>query len=75
LRGKFFEPSAIFMQHFPVFRASESQKAPIVERAKKILADPHSPEIPIIEEEINRLVNELYDLTPEEIEIVEESSF
>jgi type I restriction-modification system DNA methylase subunit len=71
LRGRFFEPSAIFMQHFPVFRASESQKVPIVERAKKILADPDNSDVSHIEKEINKMIYKLYELTPEEIEIVD----
>ncbi len=70
LRGSFFEPSAIFMQHFPVFHASDSQKAPIIECVQKILSDTDNPDVPLLEEETNNLVYELYSLTPKEIEIV-----
>jgi len=71
LRGGFFEPSAIFMEKFPVFPSTDAQKAPIIERTRTILADPDSPDIPRLEAEINNLVYKLYDLTPEEIKIVE----
>jgi hypothetical protein len=71
LRGGFFEPSAIFMEHFPVFPAADAQKAPIIERVQKILADPESPAVPGLEEEIDKLVYELYGLTADEVGIVE----
>ena len=71
LRGAFFEPSAIFMQQFPVANASEKEKAPIIEYVEKISANPDSPDVPRLEEEINELVYELYGLTEEEIGIVE----
>jgi adenine-specific DNA-methyltransferase len=71
LRGGFFEPSAIFMEHFPVFPATDSQKAPIIERVQKILADPDSPAVPRLADEIDKLVHELFGLTEEEIAIVE----
>ena len=71
LRGGFFEPSAIFMQQFPVAVASDKQKAPIFERVGKILANPDSPDVPRLEHEIDQLVYALYGLTPEEIAIVE----
>jgi adenine-specific DNA-methyltransferase len=84
LRGSFFEPSAIFMEQFPVAVASDKQKAPIIKLVNKILADPDGPDVPRLEAEIDRLVYALYlsapqrgatrqasGLTPEEIEIVE----
>ncbi|NOX64601.1 MAG: class I SAM-dependent DNA methyltransferase, partial [Chlorobi bacterium] len=71
LRGRFFEPSAIFMQNFPVCQATDSQKTPIIEHVKKILSDPHNLEISIIEEEINRMVYEIYELSEKEIKIIE----
>ncbi|RJR20052.1 MAG: hypothetical protein C4581_04090 [Nitrospiraceae bacterium] len=42
-----------------------------IERLNKILADPDSPDVPHLEKEIDQLVYKLYDLTPEEIAIVE----
>ncbi len=74
LRGGFFEPSAIFMQHFPIFLATDTQKSLIIERVRKIIADPDSPSVLQIEEEINRVIYELYGLTEQEIEIVEGKS-
>ncbi|MDA8091940.1 MAG: Eco57I restriction-modification methylase domain-containing protein [Actinomycetota bacterium] len=71
LRGGFFEPGAIFMQHFPVALGSEKQKASIIERVKKILSDSDSSAVTRLEGEINKLVYALYGLTPEEIDIVE----
>ena len=71
LRGGFFEPSAIFMQQFPLVVASDKQRAPIIERVNKILANPDSPDVPCLEAELNQMVYDLYSLTPREIEIVE----
>ena len=70
LRGGFFEPSAIFMEKFPVFPATDAQKVPIIERTCAILADPDSPAVPRLEEEINTLVYQLYDLTLAEIAVI-----
>jgi len=50
---------------------TDAQKAPIIERVKKILANPESPDVPRLEAEIDRLVYALYGLTPEEIAVVE----
>lgn len=71
LRGGFFEPSAIFMEKFPVFIATNAQQAPMIERVQKILAAPDSPNVPKLEAEIDQMVYKLYGLTPEEIKIVE----
>lgn len=71
LRGGFFEPSAIFMNKFPIFPATDTQKAPIIERVQKILTDPESPDTPHLEKQIDQMVYELYGLTEEEIKIVE----
>jgi adenine-specific DNA-methyltransferase len=70
LRGNFFEPSAIFMEKFPIFPATEAQKAPIIERVKTILADPTAPDVRRLETEIDELVFELYQLTDEERALV-----
>ena len=50
---------------------TETQKAPIVERVQKILANPDSPAVPQLEAEIDRLVYELCGLTEEEIALME----
>ena len=70
LRGGFFEPSAIFMHHFPVFPATDAQKAPIIERAQSILADPGSPAVHQLESEINKLIYNLYGLTETEFALL-----
>ena len=54
-----------------IYPATKAQKAPIIERVQKILADPDSPAVPLLEAEIDRLVYELYGLTEEEIAVVE----
>ncbi len=72
LRGGFFEPSSVFMENYPVFPATSAQKAPIIERVQKILADPGDPNVSNLEAEIDRLVYGLYGLTRDEIRIVED---
>ncbi|HDH05146.1 MAG TPA: hypothetical protein ENH01_05450 [Nitrospirae bacterium] len=71
LRGAFFEPGAIFMQQFPVANVSDKEKAPIIKYVEKIIANSDSPDIPRLEKEIDKLIYDLYNLTPEEIAIVE----
>ncbi len=71
LRGGFFEPSAIFMEKFPVFPATDAQKEPIIQQTRTIFADPDSLDIPRLEKEIDQLVYKLYGLTEEEIKIME----
>lgn len=69
--GGFLEYKPMYVRTVTVFPASDTQKAPIIECVQKILADPESPNVPHLEAEINNLVYDLYNLTPEEIEIVE----
>jgi len=71
LRGYFYQLFINMMETLPIFSASDSQKAPIIERVQTILANPDSPDVPCLEAEINKLVYALYSLTPEEIAIVE----
>ena len=59
------------MEDLPVSPATDKQKEPIIDRVQNILANPDSPDVPRLEAEINKLVYDLYDLTKEEIEIVE----
>lgn len=59
------------MEQVPIFPASDNQKAPIIDLVKKILTNPDNSDVSRLEAEINKLVYELYDLTPEEIEIME----
>jgi hypothetical protein len=81
LRGAFFEPSAIFMQQFPVAKATDKQQAPIITLVKQILAVKQKPpfakggnndaDTSALEKQIDEMVYALYGLTPEEIAIVE----
>jgi len=69
--GGFLEYKPMYVGTVPVFTASDTQKSPIIEFVQKILADPESSDVSRLESEINKLVYNLYGLTPEEIEIVE----
>jgi hypothetical protein len=59
------------MEQLPIPAVSGASKDHIIEGVNKILANPDSPDVPRLEAEINKQVYELYDLTSEEIEIVE----
>ena len=50
---------------------TDAQKAPIIERVQKILAGPDSPAVPRLESEIDQLVYALYNLTSDEIALIE----
>ena len=65
------EMRIIFMEQFPIPFTSSIQKAPIIERVRKILAKPDSPAVPSFEEEIDALIYELYGLTEAEIALAE----
>lgn len=43
----------------------------IIERVKKILANPEAPEVPRLEAEIDQIVYALYVLTEDEIALIE----
>jgi len=73
IRGGFFRFIAQYMEQIPVVPASEIQKAPIVERVRTILKNPDGPDTSNLEAEINKLIFDLYNLTEEEIAIVEEN--
>lgn len=71
IRGGFVRYIGQYMEQLPIFPATEVQKFPIIERVKKILANPDSPVVPQLEAEIDQLVYDLYGLTNEEIALVE----
>lgn len=71
VRGGFMELRKIYLEQLPIPTATDAQKAPIIKRVEKILADPDSPDVPKLEAEIDRLVYDLYGLTREEIALVE----
>jgi hypothetical protein len=67
--GGFFEFKPMYVAELPVFPATELQKAPIVERVQAILQD-HTAKWLILEEEINQLLFEYYQLTEAEIALL-----
>jgi len=71
IRGGFVRYIGQYMEQLPIPSASEREKALIIDRVKTILAEPDDPNIPRLEAEINALVYDLYNLTPDEIAIVE----
>ncbi len=72
IRGGFVRYFSQYMEQIPI-KFESSQNDTIRIRAQKILADPDGPDVSKLETEIDRLVYKLYDLTPEEITIVERS--
>lgn len=70
--GGFLEFKPMYVGNIPVAFASSTQKIPIIELPGKILSDPDSPDVPRLEKEIDALVYDLYNLTPDEIDIVED---
>jgi len=71
ISGGFFRWKKQYMELLPVFPATDKQKAPLINRVEKILADPNGSVVPRLEREIDELVYKLYGLTAEEIKIVE----
>ena len=62
------------MQKFPIAPRTEDQKAEISHIVQRILEASNSPNVPNLEEEINMLVYDLYELTPAEIALIEEET-
>jgi hypothetical protein len=71
MRGHYFMNSKIYIEQIPIISAADIHKAPIIERTRTILADPDSPDVPNVEDEIDHLIYDLYGLTEAEIAIVE----
>ena len=74
LQNGFYEPSAIFIKDFPIPKASDPK--PIETLVGQVLAakaDNPAADVSALEGEIDQLVYCLYDLTPEEIAVVEGS--
>lgn len=59
------------VEQLPIPPATETQQTPIIELVQKIISAPDSPDVPQLEAEIDRLVYALYNLTDEEIALVE----
>jgi hypothetical protein len=62
---------AQYMEQIPIPKISGTQQASFVKLVQKAFSNFESPDVPRLEEEIDQLVYKLYNLTPEEIEIVE----
>lgn len=71
ISGGFYRWKRQYMENIPIPPSTDAQQAPIIERVQKILAAPDSPDVPQLEGEIDRLVYALYDLTEEEVALVE----
>ncbi|WP_366146305.1 TaqI-like C-terminal specificity domain-containing protein [Crocosphaera sp.] len=74
LQNDFYEPSRIFMKHFPIPKATNKQDTEITEIVNKIIKiKNNNPDTDVshLESEIDKIVYELYGLTPEEIAIVD----
>lgn len=71
IRGGFVRFIAQYMEQLPIPPATSVQQSPIISLVQEILADPDSPAVPRLEAEIDHLVYQLYNLTPEEITIIE----
>jgi hypothetical protein len=67
-RIRFFTQS---MELVPIPQASDIQKAPIIERVQKIIANPDSSVVQQLETEIDQLVYELFGMNKDEIALVE----
>ena len=65
-----FQLMAAYFEKTIIYPSTDEQKLPIVERVKKIIADPYSHDIQLLESEIDSLIYTLYDLTQEEIDLV-----
>lgn len=73
-RGVFPQFKVNELAQFPIAVATEAQKQAISQRVEKILADKKADlkaDTAVLDKEIDQLVYALYDLTPEEIAIVE----
>lgn len=71
VQGGFYRLKIIYIQQLPIPPVTDAQQALIIERVQKILAATESPDVPQLEAEVDRLVYELYNLTKEEIAVVE----
>ena len=62
------------MKNFPIADRMEAQSSEISHIVQQILYAPNSPSVPALEEEINMLVYDLYDLTAAEIALIEKGN-
>ena len=62
------------MESAPIAPRTAEQKAELSQLVQQILDTPNSPAVPALEEEINMLVYDLYELNASEIALIEEES-
>lgn len=62
------------LKDFPVADITTAQKTALTKIVERILKNPDKPDVPSLEQKLNRLVYELYELTPAEIKLIEDES-
>jgi hypothetical protein len=73
LRGDFYEPGHVFLKDFPIALPTASQRAAIEALVRKLLdAKGQGPQVAEWEHELNAVVYEVYGLTDEESNLVEQ---
>lgn len=73
LRGDFYEPSYIYFKDFPIALPDVETRAEIIRLVEKIMITKQhdvAADIKYLEQEIDHLVYQLYNLTEDEIKIV-----
>ena len=74
-RGGYLEYKVQYIEKIPIKNISEREQKPFIELAEKILAGrKNANDTSDLETQIDRLVYQLYDLTAEEISIIENST-
>ena len=72
LRGGFYEPSSVFFVKFPIPKFDNAVAKQLENLASQIMKSKSThQDTTALEREIDELVYALYDLTPEEIALVE----
>ncbi len=71
ISGGFFRWKRQYMEQVPIPSATDIQKGPIIKLVNTVLTAPDSPDVPRLEEEIDKMVYVLYGLTEQDIAIVE----
>jgi len=62
------------LKDFPVADITTQQKTKLTKIVEQILENPENPDVPSLEEELNQLIYDLYELTPAEVKLIEEES-
>lgn len=62
------------LKDFPVPDITKKQKTAFTRIVEQILENPENPDVHSLEEKLNQLVYDLYELTPGEIKLIEEES-